>query len=127
MVEEVEIPGVPTEAVAIGQGREVVTTVVFLDSFSSGLDELTRKQQADPGFVLEFLSKAKRFSVFEVTANQTIAKTVTKLLCDVDMIAKKGEKFGDGPLLKRTGGAYPWTRVDLTEAGEAFLKKEKSS
>ena len=47
-----------------------MTTPVFIDIFSSGLDELTRRQQADIATVLTVLDRTKRYSVFEATDNQ---------------------------------------------------------
>lgn len=97
-------------------------TAVYIDSFSEGLDDLKRKQQADFVFVLKFLAQAKRFSIFEATANMVIARTLTRLLNkSLTQVAKDGTKTAFGVLLKSTGGAYPWTNVELTEGGVKFL------
>jgi len=53
---------------------------MFIDRFSAGLDDLTKKQQADPDQVIAVLRKIKRFSIFEATANRTIARTMTNLV-----------------------------------------------
>lgn len=83
---------------------------VFIDSFSSGLDDLTVKQASDYGVVLQVLERTKRFSAFEASANQAIAKTITQLF-----------KLG---LVKDLGGGYPWSNVELTDAGRAAIGKE---
>lgn len=82
-------------------------TTVQICCFSAGLDDLTRKQQADHVEVLKVLARTERFSVFEATNNHVIAQTMGGLL--------------DGPLLKRTGGAYPWVTCELTEAGKRLI------
>jgi len=82
--------------------------VVILDRFSAGLDDLSRKQQADPLAVLRKLSTMKRFSVFEATENDAIASTMTLL-------------FKQGYLRDTKKGGYPWTYFELTDAGKAFL------
>lgn len=79
---------------------------IFICSFSSGLDDMRRADQRNPVKVLEVLHKCKRFSVFEATANQTIARTMT------DLCAGKWSH-----LIRTTEGAYPWTGVELTDAG----------
>jgi hypothetical protein len=82
---------------------------VHICCFTAGLDELTRKQQKDVATVLGVLRDTKRFSVFEATANQTIAKTVTLV-------------FERGLVENTKEGAFPWTYVVLTAAGERFLE-----
>lgn len=52
---------------------------VFIDSFSVGLDDLTKKDQANDEAILRVLRKTKRFSCFEASANPTIASTMTRL------------------------------------------------
>ncbi len=81
---------------------------------TSGLDELPRREQRDMHAVARTLAKAGRFSVFEATANQTIARTMTSL-------ATSGW-FEFDP--KAQG--YPWTVVKLTDAGRAALKLEET-
>jgi hypothetical protein len=80
---------------------------IFLDSFASGLDDLTRKQQRDYACVLRVLHSAGRFSVFEASDNSTIANTMTNLM--------------KSDLVVNLGGSYPWTKVKLTAKGEALL------
>lgn len=79
---------------------------------TAGLDELTRRQQKDGRAVLRVLSQTRRFSVFEATANQTIAKTIDHLFA-----AKQVEVDPDGY------NGFPWTAVRLTAAGAALLKE----
>lgn len=74
----------------------------------SALPDMSRKQQADPVYVLGHVAKAGRFSAFEATANQTIAKTMTLLM--------------QRRWLKDVGGEYPWVIVDLTDEGRAVLE-----
>jgi len=85
-----------------------MSNCVHICCFTAGLDELTRKQQKDVATVLGVLKETKRFSVFEATANQTIAKTVTVL-------------FEYGLVENTKQGAFPWTHVAITDAGERFL------
>ena len=80
---------------------------MFIDRFSAGLDDLNRKQQADMQIVLRVMEKAKRFSSFEASDNDVIARTVTDIF-----------RLG---YVKDIGGGYPWTNVELTDAGRAFL------
>jgi hypothetical protein len=80
---------------------------VFIDTFSAGLDDLTVKQAQCVDTVLRTLDRIKRFSVFEASANQTIARTMTDVF-------KKG-------YVKDIGGAYPWTHVEITPAGRAII------
>lgn len=77
---------------------------LFIDSFTNGLDELTRRQQRDRQTVLRHLDIAKRFSVFEATANKVIAETMDSLVRD-SLIA-----VDNSP-------GYPWSNVTLTKAG----------
>lgn len=81
--------------------------VMFVDNFSSGIDDLPAKKQGDPAEVLRVLEQCKRFSVFEATATQRIAKTM-------DYIFK-------AELVRATGSAFPWTRVELTDKGRELI------
>lgn len=85
-----------------------MTTPVFLDRFSSGLDELTRRQQASIATVLRVPARTKRYSVFEATDNQTIAKTMDAII-DRELIATDNSC------------GYPWTKCELTDAGREWL------
>jgi len=87
--------------------RSTVTSVLRVCSFSVGIDEMPRRKQADDLAVLRVLAETQRFSIFEATANQTIARTMTRLMAS--------------PYLRDLGGAYPWTHVEVTEAGHAAL------
>ena len=80
---------------------------IHVCSFSTGLDELTRKEQADDDVVLNILRLNKRFSAFEASATPTIARTMTRLcrtrLTTIDL-------------------GYPWTgivKIDGEYIGEA--------
>lgn len=96
---------------------------VFIDRFSAGLDELTRKQQADPAAVLRVLQKTKRFSCFEASANETIGRTVTRLIHKgAEVVKPDGSRKKYGKLLEMVGGNYPWTHVELTDGGIAYLE-----
>jgi hypothetical protein len=88
-------------------------SVVFIDDFSTSIDDLTEAQQADNKTVLRCLERDKQFSVFDVTANQTIATTVERL-------AKNG-------FISYAGGVYPWTKVEITDKGRTFLSAPSST
>lgn len=77
-------------------------------SFSTGLEDLPRKKQADISEVLRVMKENGRFSCFEASANPTIAKTM-------DRIMQEG-------FAKSVGGAYPWTEVEITEKGEKAIQ-----
>lgn len=95
---------------------------VHIDRFSVGLDDLTRKQQADHIQVLKVLNRTGRFSCFEASENQVIANTMTRLLNKAcTTVNPDGKKLYHGLLLKTTGGAYPWTTCELTEAGKRLI------
>jgi len=68
-----------------------------IDKFSVGIDELSLKDQANPEAVIDVLKKHKRFSCFEASANQTIARTMTQL-------CKKRVVTDDTTV-------YPWLRI----------------
>ena len=53
---------------------------IYIDRFSAGLDELTRKEQRNSEAVLAVLRQAKRFSAFEASDNAAIARTMTMLI-----------------------------------------------
>lgn len=79
---------------------------VHLCSFSVGIDELPRKKQRDAAEVLKVLAEHKRFSVFEATANPTIAATMDRM---------------QGKYFKVIGGQYPWCEIELTDDGRVLL------
>lgn len=81
-------------------------TVAILCQFST-LDDLRPKDRKDVVTVLRVMAKTGRFSVFEATAYSSLAKTIDRI-------------FSEG-LVKRTGGEFPWTEVELTDAGRATL------
>lgn len=90
-----------------------------LCSFTGGLDEMRRADQSNPVKVLRALEKAGRYSVFEATANDTIARMMTRLYHKA--LIYRGKKYG-GPMLKmdHTMG-YPWSRAVLTDAAKQLL------
>lgn len=71
------------------------------------LDDLTRRDQADDDVVLSHLRLYRRFSVFEVTASPTIARTIDRL-----------ERTGR---LTTERQGFPWTAVVAID-GEALLE-----
>ena len=79
----------------------------FVCTFSVGLDDLPRKKQRDSYAVLAVLAEKRRFSVFEATANQDIANTMTRI-----------QRSG---WVTTTPVGFPWTDVELTDAGWAAL------
>ena len=86
-----------------------MSNAIFICGFSSGLDDMPRKDQRDIAKVLRVLERRGRFSVFEATANQTIATTMTKL--------------SRGDLIETDNSCgYPWTTVKLTDAGKRYLQ-----
>lgn len=95
---------------------------VIICSFSSGLDELTRKEQQDPVAVLRVLKACGRFSSFEATANQTIATMMTRLCHKGFSVIRSGVRTDYGRLIEADSTTpYPWTKVKLTEGGERLL------
>jgi hypothetical protein len=86
-----------------------MSDAIFICGFSSGLDDMPRKDQRDIAKVLRVLERRGRFSVFEATANQTIATTMTKL-SHSDLIETDNSC------------GYPWTKVKLTDAGKRYLQ-----
>ena len=98
-------------------------TRIIVCSFSVGLDDLTRKQQADHITVLRVLKRTGRFSAFEASANETIARTMTRL-CNKSLttIEPDGTKRKRGLMLEcDMTTPYPWTKVKLTPAAEELL------
>lgn len=86
----------------------------ILCSFSDGLDDMPRKQQADPIAVLRVLKRAGRFSAFEASDNMVIARTITNLF--------HKSLMGRGRMLEMDNSmGYPWTKVVLTPAAEQLL------
>lgn len=83
---------------------------LFLCSFTTGLEDIPRKQARDPLVVLARLQSNPRFSVFEATSNQIIATTLTNLKRD-GLITYPIPQAG-----------YPWCRVALTDKATAALK-----
>lgn len=99
-----------------------MSDAAIICSFSSGLDELTRKQQKDPVAVLRVLNACGRFSVFEATANQTIATMMSRLCHQGFSIVRNGVRTDYGRLIETDNTTpYPWTKVKLTEGGERLL------
>lgn len=83
---------------------------VFVDRFSAGLDDLTRKQQGSIEAVLRVLDRTGRFSVFEATENDIIARMMTTLV--------------RGKFIETDDSCgYPWTKVKLSDLGRNTLAK----
>lgn len=87
-------------------------TSIILCSFTEGLDEMPRRKQRDIAEVLRVLeaNPRRRFSVFEATANQTIAVTMTKLV-------------HEGYIETDNSCGYPWTKYKLTAKGLDAIKE----
>lgn len=95
---------------------------MIVDRFSAGLDDLTRKQQADHIAVLRVLKRTGRFSAFEASENDTIARMMTRLLTkSLTTVEPDGTKHKHGVMLEWEDCGYPWTKVKLTPAAEALL------
>lgn len=101
-----------------------MNTAIHIDCFCTGIDELTCKQQGDYIAVLRALHQAGRFSVFEATDNVVISRTMTRLF-NKGLVLKdaNGRKTTVGVLVRRTGGDYPWTTCELTDAGRQLLEE----
>ncbi len=82
---------------------------IIISRHSAGLDEMKRKDQRDVQAVLKQLSTMSRFSCFEASENDDIAKTMT-------IICQRG-------YIEQTGGAYPWTEFRITESGQHIIAK----
>lgn len=98
---------------------------MFVDRFSAGLDEMSRKDQRDPLKVLAVLAEKGKFSCFEASENQVIAGTITDIMHGPWVETYTPEQY-KGKV--EPGGArapdqstYPWTFVRLTEAGRRAL------
>lgn len=85
-------------------------SITHLCVFTTGIDEMPRKDQSSISKVLGVLAKSTRFSVFEVTANPDIAKTM--------------EDIEEAGYIKRKGGGYPWCKYEMTQKGKDFLERE---
>lgn len=79
----------------------------FIDSFTA-LPELTRKQQRDHVLVLRALSGTDRFSVFDATETQEIARTMTAI-------------ESKGWIKTNTSIGYPWVAFEITDVGRAEM------
>ena len=82
---------------------------VYVDVFTVWLDDLTRKQQRDDLTVARVLAEHGRFSIFEATANQVVARTMTRIQ-ESGWFVFDHESVG-----------YPWTLVTLTDLGKQVL------
>lgn len=81
-------------------------TKIIICSFTVGIDELPRRKQRSEVEVLKVLAEARRFSVFDATANPTIARTMDRI---------------QGRYFTVTGGEFPWLEIELTDAGKKLL------
>lgn len=91
-------------------------------SLSSGLDDMKKVDQRDPIKVLRVLAACKRYSIFEATDNQSIARTISRMHNKAYVqIMPDDTRKNYGILIKTTGGQYPWTEIELTEGGVQLL------
>ncbi|WP_327210448.1 hypothetical protein [Rhizobium leguminosarum] len=90
-----------------------MTEQVFIDEFSTGLDELSRRRQRSTREVLKALLGMKRVSVFEITENDVIAATVQRIV--------------DRKLAVVTPGTYPWSDVEVTDAGRDYIEQKRKA
>lgn len=83
---------------------------IHLCSFSSRIDDMKRADQRDPIKVLRVLDTQERkaFSVFEVTDNMGIARTMTKLV-------------HEGYITTDHSCGFPWTKYELTDKARRAL------
>lgn len=96
---------------------------IIVCSFSSGLDDLKRKDQRDVVKVLRILAQCGRYSAFEATANMDIARMMDKICNKGCTIAgPDGTKRYYGRLINVLGSEYPWTEIELTEGGNRLLE-----
>lgn len=96
---------------------------IHICCFSSGLDDMKRKDQNDVVKVLRVLAQCGRYSVFEATANQTIAVMMDRICHKgCTMVQADDTKRAYGKLVNILGGNYPWTHVELTEGGKRLLE-----
>lgn len=101
-----------------------MTHPTFIDSFSVGLDDLPRKEITEVN-VLRILNEQGRFSTFEASANDTIARFMTRLMKGSLVESYVPDRYKAKP---EPGGAvgydqdtYPWTYVRLTPAGKKLI------
>lgn len=90
-------------------GRTRSNGTVHICSFSTSIDEMKRKDQKSMHAVLRVLKEHPRYSIFEATDNDTIARTMDRL-----QEAGLFERRQPQP-------AYPWCEATVTEAGLRFL------
>jgi hypothetical protein len=82
--------------------------IIFIDTFSGGLDDLPKRSQASMKAVLKHLKSGDgRISIFEATASDLIAETIGRI---VDRGFATVEVLG-----------YPWHRYNLSESGNAYI------
>lgn len=86
---------------------------VHIDYFGSAIGEMKRRDQSDNFKVLLVLKASPRFSVFDATDNQSIAKTLTRLM-DLAFIEYPAPQPG-----------YPWAVAAITEKGIKFMEQQQ--
>lgn len=88
---------------------------LYVDCFTT-LDDLPRKQHGDALVVLRAVMKSGgRFSVFDATQNDDIARSMTFI------------EGASGWIERATDGCqYPWVTVRLTEKGRAALEQTRN-
>lgn len=101
-------------------------TSFIVCSFSGGLEDMKRKDQGDVAKVLRVLKASGRFSVFEATANETIARMMTRLSHKGCSIVRDGVRTDYGKLIETDNTmGFPWAGVKLTPAGEQLLRDDE--
>ena len=83
---------------------------VYIDKFSTSLDELPRKAKSDLGIVFDTIIANGRFSAFEIDAS--LAGTVQFL-------------FARGYLKRLPESAYPWTLCEATAKGTEWRRPKE--
>lgn len=81
---------------------------VIVCSFDIGLAELPERKQRNPWHVARHLARAGRFSVFDATGSETVARTMDWL-------------WDSGWFTWDNSCGFPWTRCALTDVGRAAL------
>lgn len=85
-------------------------SAVFLDSFSGAIGDMKPRDQRDSRKVLAVLRDYPRFSVFDATERDAIARTLTNLY---------GAGLIDYP---KPQPGYPWCRAVVTPKGLQLLE-----
>ena len=95
-----------------------------IDKPPRSVAEVPRAQQGDAVAVLRAIKAAGGFSAFEASANDTIARTITRMCHKgYSVVAADGKRTDYGRLIETDlSYGYPHTKVTLTEGGERLLR-----